>query len=542
MRLSWLVVLLVAVALPVAAFSARLHAPARPDTAATPAGAYTRELLVISAGAGLRFSPDGGTNWRGGQRLPDGSFYGIVADPAQAGTAYLTNGDVYMTTDGGAAWRLLPPPPGAWLGPAGVTVLAADPRGGTLFAGGAQVMAYRNPHQPASNRQRRWQVWGAGWPHGAQPTALLAVPDHGLYAVAGSRVYYAAGATATWQPIAVPAWGGASITALALGPDGETPYVAVQGRGVWSLAVHPRPLGESGLPPGTRIYALQSDPLGNDLYAATNEGLYVRHLLTASVAIAWRQVIGKAHAPIIALMSLPQGNGMLALTRDGVLYRGTRAKGQSFTWPPRQGRPLRVAGPFIAALSGAAWQGIAQAPPVPAQFRRDCLPSVGPSPDRAFDVCGPFASFYLRNGQYGVLGYPLQRAAATAGGVVTQSFTNVQLQWTPRQGVYLAPLGLRRAAGRVFPKPTPAQVANVTTPYINGYFVDPLFDPFWRQYVNPPGVGPSIFGPPISQLLYETSTDGSGRRVAVQYFTNVRLEYHPERPQGNRVLLSSLGR
>lgn len=530
MRHLWLAVLLVGVLLPVIALSAGAHGSAHSSPATAPASGYARELLLLSA-IGLRVSPDGGSHWRGPSGLPPGSFYSIVADATRFGAAFMTNGDVYSSTNGGYQWERLSTPPRALLGPAGITVLAGDPDGSALYAGSAEVLAYLP-------RRHSWQVWGQRWPHDAQPAELLAVSDHGLYAAAGGRFYHAANGTAAWQPITAPAWHGAPITAMALGPDGETAYAAVLDHGVWSIGPRPQPLGDGGLPAHARVYTLQSDPLGNDLYAATSAGLYVRHLLAGSAANAttWRRAINHTRAPIVALRPLNHGQGMLAVTRDGVLYHGTRAHGQSFSWDHGS---LSGEEPLVAALTGAEWQGVAALPPLPAQFKR-CL-RIGPSPDRAFDVCGPFAAFYLRYGQSAVLGYPRESAVPLGGAGVTQLFSNVQLAWTPRQGAFLAPLGLRAAGHRVFPHPTPQQIASVTTPYLDGYYVDPVFDQFWRQYLNPPGSGASIFGPPISQVLWAASTDGTGRRVQVQYFRNARLEYHPDRPLGNRILLSSLG-
>jgi hypothetical protein len=93
------------------------------------------------------------------------------------------------------------------------------------------------------------------------------------------------------------------------------------------------------------------------------------------------------------------------------------------------------------------------------------------------------------------------------------------------------------AAGRrAFPHPTPRQVREADTAYIGGYYVEPVFYDFWRRYG-----GVAVFGAPISQRLYERSTNGTGQRVPVQYFTNVRLEYHAELPPGSQVQLSNLG-
>lgn len=52
-----------------------------------------------------------------------------------------------------------------------------------------------------------------------------------------------------------------------------------------------------------------------------------------------------------------------------------------------------------------------------------------------------------------------------------------------------------------------------------------------------------LFGPPISEPLYEQNGDGTGRTYLVQYFQNARMEYHPEL-SGTRyeITLGLLGR
>lgn len=534
MRLLWVALLSVLVLGPVAAVWAIDDAAPRRAPAA-PTHGFDNELVVVTA-AGLHVSPDRGGQWASPRRVPLGSFYTVVADAARPGMALTTNGDVYSTTDGGYDWTMLPLPPRSLLGAPGVTTLAADPGGRVLYAGAATVLAY-------DLSRHRWQVWGQGWPVGSRPTVLMTLPDHGLYAATGEYLYYAANSTARWRRSDVSAWRGAPITALALGPDGVTPYAAVLGHGVWTLGQTPQHLDDADLPPSARINGMLSDALGSDLYAATDQGLYVRHLLeagTVNQTIAWRQEFGAANGPVVALRPLNGGNGMLALSRDGAIYRGARRGGQSLRWQRDPHDSLRGAGVVIGALAGAEWQGIAPPPLLPPAFQSGCL-RLGPSRDQAFDVCGPFARFYFQYGQNGVLGYPIERAVLWGRDGVTQLFANVQMEWTPGRGVFLAPLGTQAAGSQVFPHPTPQQITNAATAYLNGYYVDPLFYSLWSAYLNPPGTGLSIFGPPLSQVVWATSTDGSGRRVRVQYFTNARLEYHPELQVGNRIVLSRLG-
>jgi hypothetical protein len=509
------------------ALPAAIHAAPHDVLAAASTGRLDGLWLVVSA-AGLRISQDDGRHWARPRGLPPrGSFYDIVADVPRPGTAFITNGDVYGTANGGRTWVWLGRAPGR-PGPPGLTTLAIDPRTGVLYAGGAVVVAYL----PA---RHRWQVWGRGWPADARATVLLATRAHGLYAAASGRLYHTASGTAPWRSVPTPPWHDAPITAMALGPDGVTPYLAVRGHGVWYVA-RGGTLQQLGprLPAGAAVDTMQSDPFGADLYVATDHGLFARHLDTADDlpqdGNTWRPV-AVAHGSIVALG--PWRRGLLAVAQSGTLYEGTQGKGQALVWHRLEQRLPTDGAPVVGALAGAQWRVPPPPPPLPAQFTR-CL-SFGPSPGQAFDVCGPFRAFYLHF-RYPVFGWPRGRAVALGHGVVRQVFDNVWLQWTARRGVYLAPLGQIAAGGRAFPHPTPRQVREADTAYIGGYYVEPLFYDFWRRYG-----GAAVFGAPISQRAYERSTNGSGQKVPVQYFTNVRLEYHAELPPGSQVQLSNLG-
>jgi hypothetical protein len=514
------------------ALSTAIHAASHDVPAAASTGRLDGLWLVVSA-AGLRVSQDDGRHWTVPRGLPpQGSFYDVVADVPRPGTAFITNGDVYSTANGGRTWVWLGRAPGRD-GPAGLTTLAVDPRNGVLYAGGAVVVAYL----PA---RHRWQVWGRGWPAVARPTVLLATRAHGLYAgaighAARVRLYHTVSGTAPWHSVPTPPWHDAPITAMALGPDGVTPYLAVRGHGVWYVA-RSGTLHQLGprLPTGAAVDSIQSDPFGADLYVATDQGLFARHLNTADDlphdGNTWRPV-AVAHDPIVALG--PWRRGLLAVAQSGILYEGTQGKGQALVWHRLEQRLPIDGAPVVGALAGAEWQAPPPPPPLPEQFTR-CL-SFGPSPGQAFDVCGPFRAFYLHF-RYPVFGWPRGRAVVLGHGVVRQVFDNVWLEWTARRGVYLAPLGRMAAGRRAFPHPTPRQVREADTAYIGGYYVEPLFYDFWRRYG-----GVAVFGDPISQRASERSTNGTGQKVPVQYFTNVRLEYHVELPPGSQVQLSNLG-
>jgi hypothetical protein len=282
---------------------------------------------------------------------------------------------------------------------------------------------------------------------------------------------------------------------------------------------------------------LQNDPRGDDLYAATNHGLYVRHQNATADVVShgnrWLPVQGIGPMEIVTLR--PQRRGLLAVGADGALYLGTASRqGQGLRWRPWGRRVPAGDGPIVGALAGAEWE-VQLASPLPTQFAQNCL-RFGYTDAQAFDVCGPFRDFYLHFGPK-VFGYPIELATVMPHGGVRQSFDNVVLEWTPQRGVYLAPLGQLALRGRVFPRPTASQLQQVNTPIVNGYYVEPLFYPYWHEHL---WHGVSIFGAPISQGLRAPSTDGTGRIVQVQYFTNARLEWHQGYQPGARIRLSPL--
>ena len=525
--------------LPVAALSTTLRAtpPTTVPALSTPtvtrvvtARTYPNNVLVVSATEGLRLSRDGGKSWAAPRGTPVyGSFYpAIAANPKVTGTAYASNGDVYKTVDGGQSWRPLGAGAGA-LGPGDASALAVG-TDGALYAAGANVVAYLTSY----NGHAAWRPWGRGWPATAHATLLLATPAHGLYAAAGHTLYNADGKAAPWTP--VHDWSG-SITAMTLGPDRATPYVAVQGQGVWragAAGTPPQQLDNNGLPTDAPIYALQSDPTGDDLYAAAGGALLRRHRPSDDAPRSWQVALSIPNGAITALQPLQRGQNqtMLALSQQGQLYIGTRDRGESLTWDNTHttGRALDGAAPLIAALSGAQWQQPTAVTQLPKMFTSNGLCAfLGATQGQSFDVCGPFRTLYYQFEEPALLGYPLDVARMTPSGDVEQPFEKARLTWTPQMGVRLAPLSAILNQQLHFPHPTPAQGAQIFARggvCEDGYCVDPRFAAFWRTYLYQ-STGASIFGPPISQAFQEQASNGTGNRVYVQYFENARLEEIP---------------
>jgi hypothetical protein len=479
-----------------------------------PRAGLGRPPLVVASRLGLQLSYDDGRTWVPAAGLPArGTLQHLVVDPTRAGTAYASNGDVYVTSDGGRRWRALAHDPGA-APAAGVSALAIDPATHILYAGGSQVDAY----DPASGR---WRAFGRAWPSPAVPSILLAGATGDVYAAAGTHLYHCVGSNARWRAVSVAPLRGAPITALALGADRQALLLAAGNRGVWFLDHKEilRPLG-SGFP-DTITNALAVDPGGSDVFAATSLGLLVSHQdeqSTAGQYSAWHMVIDRPGDPIVALLA--SSSSLTAVTQGGSAYIGVHTRWQSLTWQQAALRVPADLAPLGDALSAGEWHALTRVSPLPPPFRNSCL-AFGPNPDQTFDVCGPFREFYVLF-KYPVLGWPRQRAYS-AGGVIRQAFDNVVLQWTRSRGVTLAPLPRSVIGSTAFPKPRASMLSQATTAVVDGYYVDPLFYSFWRQAQYHQV---SIFGPPISQVLIRPSTDGSGQMVPVQYFRNARLEYH----------------
>src|SRR5205085_2112671 len=96
-----LALLLAPALLPTTAHSAAIYAAPHHLPAAVSTGRLDGSWLVVSA-AGLRLSQDDGRHWARPRGLPPrGSFYDVVADVPRPGAAFITNGDVYRTANGG---------------------------------------------------------------------------------------------------------------------------------------------------------------------------------------------------------------------------------------------------------------------------------------------------------------------------------------------------------------------------------------------------------------------------------------------------------
>jgi hypothetical protein len=152
---------------------------------------------------------------------------------------------------------------------------------------------------------------------------------------------------------------------------------------------------------------------------------------------------------------------------------------------------------------------------------------------------GVFRDFWDKNGGLPNFGYPLtEEYIDPASKHVFQYFERARFERAGADGtqVELANLGLVAAAGRQFPRQKPIQnTAQRRFFPQTSQILQYGFKTVWEGRG-----GQAIFGLPISSELSEKLTDGTTHTV--QYFEKVRFEYHPNLPDGQRVVISSLGR
>lgn len=149
------------------------------------------------------------------------------------------------------------------------------------------------------------------------------------------------------------------------------------------------------------------------------------------------------------------------------------------------------------------------------------------------NVSGDFLTFYNNNGNATLLyGYPLTEEITSKDGKRVQYFQRARFEYHAElpegQRVQLTSLGRETY--------TPSSALDVYSPFAcrqyaeTGFSVCFAFLEFFDQYG-----GVAQFGYPISSFEYHEN-------VIVQYFERARLEWHPWRAEGQRVVVSDLGR
>jgi hypothetical protein len=151
-------------------------------------------------------------------------------------------------------------------------------------------------------------------------------------------------------------------------------------------------------------------------------------------------------------------------------------------------------------------------------------------------VRGPFLEFFNRYGGLRTFGYPQTELFYDARiGLWVQFFDNARMEWHPENPEpYTVQLGLLGDILGYRQPPIPANRRLPDAPFRRyfpetGHVVSFAFLDFYNR-----NGGLDIFGYPISEPMIE---DG----YIVQYFQRMRMEWHPERPRNDRVVLSPLG-
>jgi hypothetical protein len=152
---------------------------------------------------------------------------------------------------------------------------------------------------------------------------------------------------------------------------------------------------------------------------------------------------------------------------------------------------------------------------------------------------GVFRAFWQQNGGVDNFGWPItEEYIDPQSGRVVQYYERARFERVSATSadVRLGPLGREYLGERTFP-PVGQALSAPARRYIPEarQVIQYGFKTIWETRG-----GRAIFGLPLSGEVRETTDDGVLRTV--QYFENARFEYHPEQPDGRRVLITQLGR
>jgi len=190
---------------------------------------------------------------------------------------------------------------------------------------------------------------------------------------------------------------------------------------------------------------------------------------------------------------------------------------------------------FLIQMALLVWLA---APVVAAPNEQPSFPS---EPSEYFQLTGhyikgPFLEFFRTHGGSRILGYPLTEVFYDPRlGLWVQYFENVRMEWHPNNpDPYKVQLGLLGEELGYRQPPIPPDKVRRGGPLWRyfpetGHTLSYAFLQFYDQ-----NGGLDVFGYPITEPLVE------GGRI-VQYFQRARMEWHPERPRGDRVVVGALG-
>lgn len=188
---------------------------------------------------------------------------------------------------------------------------------------------------------------------------------------------------------------------------------------------------------------------------------------------------------------------------------------------------------FPISLLGALVLALVFVRPAPAQ--QTTPPQYFPETDHT--VRAPFIDTFVRNGGVSQYGFPItDDYVDPATGVLVQYFEKARMEWHPgNPDPYKVQLGLlgdemgKRQPPIPISKMPPANDPNCLNFIETGHTLCLEFRQFWLD-----NGGLDRFGYPITEFTVENG-------YVVQYFQRARLEWHPEKPEGQRVQVAPLG-
>lgn len=163
-------------------------------------------------------------------------------------------------------------------------------------------------------------------------------------------------------------------------------------------------------------------------------------------------------------------------------------------------------------------------------------------PESRQSVAHEFLKFWQVYGGLKTFGYPLG-PEQLSNGVLVQQFERARFEWRPElikeggpvPGVVLSPLGQQRAAQLNLSWSPGPDLGKGKYYQQTGQAIQGGFYEYWLN-----NGGERIFGMPISpEVQLQSPTDG--KMYTTQYFQRARMEYHPELPPGQQVVLAAIG-
>lgn len=173
---------------------------------------------------------------------------------------------------------------------------------------------------------------------------------------------------------------------------------------------------------------------------------------------------------------------------------------------------------------------------VPNAYAQNPPPAPTPFPQTGHAVDPTFAAYFEANGGLEAFGYPITYAYVE-NGLLVQYFQNVRMEYHPynpepykiQLGLLGEELGKRQPPIPVNQIPSPTDPSCVYFPQF-GHAVCHSFLKYYNEHGQL-----DRFGYPISSMYLEKDR-------LVQWFQRARLEFHPGRPEGQRVSVAPLGR